>query len=401
MTKNTPMKFLFSLFAVLIISLPVLAQQYTSSEVKSIEKAKSYYAKNKYDKAIATLKKVQVTHFYDDDLWELRCSYEYDRYNAQVILDFLDILKKAGKKNASFDFDKLKSTQYHQEMINACSVATMVCGKQETASMILHEQFIEPSGIDSAVTDEAKNEYSKGGDEFNNSNYSAAIRAYENALKLDSIYYYANYKIGMCYYSDEKYEKAVPYFLKAIALEPKMLSSRQNLVSCLMLSKNWQEAYEACVDGIIAYPDIRFFTKLNLIADKLGKTFNRHWMSRNYLPSMITSTSQGAIAAEPWSYYREAKDKISDFCNDFGIVKKKLEFTEQKYLETYSWEFMLKKTDTEDGEFGFARKMQKEGYLDCYAMVSMYHIAFSEQYEDFSKKNADRIRQYIATYLVK
>ncbi len=398
MPKNLPMKCLLSLLVALLFSIPVLAQQYSSSETKSIEKAKSLYAKGKYDKSIATLKKVQAVHFYDNDLWEMRCVIEQDRYSAQLLTDFLAILKKG---SADFDFDKLKSTQYHQEMVNACSIATLVCGKQETASKVLHEQFIEPSGVDSAVSDEAKEELNKGSDDYTNSNYPDAIRAYQKALKLDSNYYYANYKIGLCYYFDEKYEKAVPYFRKAISIEPKMLDPRQHLVTSLMKTKNWQDAYEACVDGIIAYPDIRFFTKMEEIADKLGKTFNRHWMSRDYLPSMLTSTTQDPITAEPWSYYREAKNKISDYCNDEGIVKKKLEFTEQKYLEAYSWEYMLKKSDTEDGEFGFARKMQTAGYLDCYAMVSMYHIAFSEQYEDFASKNADRIRKYIGTYLVK
>lgn len=77
-----------------------------------------------------------------------------------------------------------------------------------------------------------------------------------------------------------------------------------------------------------------------------------------------------------------------------------MDFTDQKYLEVFAWELMLNKTETEEQEFGFARKMQKEGYLDCFAMVSMYHISFSDQYIDFAK-NPDRIRKYIDTYLVK
>jgi hypothetical protein len=124
-------------------------------------------------------------------------------------------------------------------------------------------------------------------------------------------------------------------------------------------------------------------------------------MKRDYIPTMITSTTQPPIQEEPWSYYRDAKNKVSEFCDDNGVIKKKIEFTDQKYLESYSWEFMLKKTTTEDSEFGFAREMQTAGYLDCFVMVSMYHIAFADQYIDFSKHNADRIRTYINTYLVK
>lgn len=393
------MKCLLSLAVTFILSIPALAQ-YSAAEIKTIEKAKGYYSKSKYDKAIATLKKVQLNHFYSNELWELRCAYEYDRYQTQLIADFMSILKKAEKGSTNFDFSKLKSTAYRSELIGACSTSTLVCPKQETASWILHEQFIEPT-VDTAVADETKEAYNKASDDYSASNYTAAIRAYEKALKMDSNYYGATYKIAMCYYKDEKFEKAIPFFKKAIRIEPTMLDPRQNLVNCHMKLKSWQDAYNACVDGIVVYPDIRYFVKLDEICDKLGKSFNRHWMERDYMPSMITSTVQTTIADEPWSYYRQAKDKISEYCNDDGIVNKKLEFTDQKYLESYSWEFMLKKTDTEDKEFGFARKVQKDGYLDCFAMVSMYHISFSEQYSDFSKHNADRIRTYINTYLVK
>ncbi|HET6992166.1 MAG TPA: tetratricopeptide repeat protein, partial [Bacteroidia bacterium] len=337
MTKNVSFRVLVTFLLALIVSVPAFSQQYTAAETKLVEKAKAYYEKSKYDKAIETLKKVQPAHFYDNDLWELRCSYERDRYNVQLITDYITILKKMGKGTTNFDFSKFKSTQYRQEMINSCSTATLVCGKQEVASKVLHEQFIEPSGVDSAVGDEAKDEYNKGGDDYTNQNYTSAIRSFEKALKIDSSYYYANFKIGMCYYNDEKYEKAVPYFRKAISLEPDMLDPRVNLVDCFMKTKSWQDAYNACIDGIIAYPDTRLFNDLDEIADKLGKTFNRHWMSRDYLPGMITATNQEAVTAEPWSYYREAKDKIGDYCNDKGIVKKKLDFTEQKYLETYAW----------------------------------------------------------------
>lgn len=399
MNKTISFKFLYLLILAFTISFPAMAQ-YSAAETKSIEKSKAYYIKYKYDKAISTLKKVQLKHFYDNDLWELRCIYEYDRYQDQFYKDIAAILKKAAKGSTSFDFSKLKSSEYRSEMITTTYMATLLCEKQETASWILHEHFIEPS-VDTAISEAAKDEFDKGSTDYTNSNYSAAIRAYEKALKVDSNYYTATYKIAMCYYKDEKYEKAIPYFQKAIRIEPEMLDPRQNLVNCQMELKNWQDAYATCVEGIITYPDVRYFTKMEVICDKLGKTFNRHWMVRDYMPNMITSTSQSSIEETPWSFYRSAKDKIGDMCNDDGVVKKKTDFTEQKYLESYSWEYMLSKTDTEDKEFGFARKMKTEGFLDCYAMVSMYHISFSTQYTDFSKNNKDRIRTYINTYLVK
>lgn len=399
MTKNATLKGVIAVLVTLVLSIPAFAQ-YTSSEAKSIQKSKDLYNKGKYDKAISTVKKVQNAHLYDNDLWQLRCIYEYDRYETQLLKDIIAILNKAAKGATTFDTEKMKSTTYYSEMIVACYSATLLCEKQEMASLILHEKYLEPS-VDTAISDDASEQYNKGNEAYNEQNYSTAIRAYEKALKIDSTYYRATNKIAMSYYKDEKYEKAIPFFRKAIRIEPRMLDPRQYLVSSHMKLKQWQEAYNACVDGIIQYPDVRYFTKLEEIAEKLGKTFNRHWMSRDYMPNVVTSASQTPITDEPWSYYRQAKDKISDYCNDDGVIKKSQSLTEMKYLETYSWEFMLKKSDTENKEFGFARKMQEAGYLDCFVMVSMYHITFSEQYDDFSKKNADRIRTYIDTYLVK
>ncbi len=399
MIKNVIPKLLATLVVAFVFSLPSFAQ-YTASETKTLAKAQSYYEKNKYDKAISTLIKVQTEHVFDNELWERRCVYEYDRYQSQLIADYIDILNNAGKGQTNFDLSKLKSTAYHSALVSACSSATLLCPQQENASWILHAEFLEPS-VDTAVSDEAIEAYNKASEDYANANFSAAIRAYEKALQLDSNFYEANNKIAMCYYRDEKFEKAIPYFQKVIRLQPGMLDPRQNLVNCYTQLSRWQDAYGACVDGIIAYPDIRYFMKLDAICTKLGKTFDRHWMKRDYFPNMISANEQATTSEDPWTYYRLAKDKVFEFCNEEGIIKKKIEFTDQKYLECYSWEFMLKKTDTEKREFGFARKVQKDGFLDCYAMVSMYHIFFSQQYADFSKHNAERIRIYINTYLVK
>jgi tetratricopeptide (TPR) repeat protein len=385
----------------LVLSVPAMAQ-YTAKEQKSIDKSKEYYQQGKYEKAVTTIKKVQANnHYGDDDIWTLVCIYEYNRYQAQFALDIAKIIKKAGNSGAvTINSDKMKSSQYYSELINDCCVATLFCGKQEFASAVLHEQLIQPS-VDTTISDEAKEIYGKGNEEYNNDSYTAAIRQYEKALRMDSTYYKATYKIGRCYFKDEKYEKAIPYYQKAIRLQPEMLDPREDLVTCYMKLKQWQDAYNACIDGIIAYPAVTYFANLDEICDKLGKTFNRHWMVRTSYPNVVSATGQMLVSEEPWSYYREAKNKIIDNCDDDGIVTKKSSLTDSKYMEVYSWEYMLKKSETEDKEFAFARKMKDEGFLDCFVMVSMYHISFRKQYADFSKNNAERIRKYIDTYLVK
>lgn len=400
MIKTSPWKGLFTLIAFLMV-VPAFSQAYTSAETKSIEKSKTFYKNEKYDKAVSTITKVQNAHPHDAELWQLRVQYEYTRYQVQYYEDILAILKKAQKKGTvEVDFNALKSSQYEMELVSACYLATLYAPNQDLASSVIHDQFIKPSA-DTSISDEAKDLKSTGDEEYTNGNYSSAIRKYEKAIGEDSNYYGATYKMAFAYYKDEKYDKAETWFMRAIKLQPEMLDPRYYLVECYIEEKNWDMAYSACIDGMIQYPFSGYFTQMDKICDKKDKTFKLHWMERDYSPNMLNLTSQSSITDEPWSHYRSAKEKIADYCNDEGIIKKSQTITDQKYLESYSWELMLKKTETEDHEFGFARKQQEQGYLDCFSFFSMFHIAFWDQYAHFRDANHDRLKAYIETQLIK
>jgi hypothetical protein len=47
-----------------------------------------------------------------------------------------------------------------------------------------------------------------------------------------------------------------------------------------------------------------------------------------------------------------------------------------------------------------ARKMQKDGYLDCYVLISCFHFDFYDQYADFVAKNREKVTEYYKKYIV-
>jgi len=47
-----------------------------------------------------------------------------------------------------------------------------------------------------------------------------------------------------------------------------------------------------------------------------------------------------------------------------------------------------------------ARKMQEAGFLDCYVLVTCYHIDFYDQYLDFVTKNKAKVVDYYKKFLV-
>lgn len=387
------------LFLTLFLSTQIKAQ-YSADDTKKIEKSKELYNKRKYDKAISTIAKVQESYYFDNELWKLRVFYEYNRYQIQFSKDMQDLIKKINSpKTYVVDFAKLKSSKYRQEAISASIIATLFCEKQNQASGFLYDQFLSKN-VDTAVADDAKEAYQDGDNEFHQENYSAAIKQYQKAIREDSTYFNAIHSIGLCYSRQEEWEKAIPWYQKAIVRQPSRLSPYHELVICYKKLKRWDDAYKVCIDGIIAYPSNFLFESLDEVCDKLGKTFNRHWMPRSYFPNRNVENLD-AIEKEPWSLYRQAGKKIADYCDEDGLITKTQTMTEQKYMEPYSWEYMLKKDDSDEKEFGFARRMQEAGYLDCYTFVSLYHISFREQYVDFSKNNAERIRTFITTQLIK
>ena len=401
MLKTSSWKGLIIALVAFLITAPVFAQNYTAAETKSVEKSKALYNKGKYDKAITTINKVLMAHIHDVELWNLRVVYENTRYNEQYNKDISAIIKKMNSKGTVMvDFGKLKSTEYKSELIVACYMATLYAEKQVLASALLHDMVIEPS-VDTSIGDEARDYRIKGDEEYNLENYSAAIRQYEKALGEDSSYYKATYSMAFAYYKQDKYEQAAKWFQKSINLQPEMLNPRYFLVETYIKNKEWQAAYDACVNGLIQYPYLGYLDQMEKICDKLDKTFKLHWMERDQMPSMITISNQSGSTEEPWSFYTSAKEKIADYCNDEGIIKKSQSLTEQKYLETYSWEYMLKKSETDEKEFGFARKMQEQGYLDCFTLFSMFHISVWDQYQHLRDNNRAHLKSYIETQLVK
>ena len=410
MLKNTLLKACLNdtirrgIFIALIFFLaatPLLSQNYTVAETKAFEKSKQLHEKGKYDKAISTLNKVLFAHVHDAELWQYRVLYEKSRYDAEWDKDYATIIKQINKSGtATIDPEKMKSFAYRDEMLYACYGATLYAPNQDLAGLLLHEAYVEPS-VDTAVSDDAKAFVTKGYQAQAEKSYPEASRQFEKAYKLDTTYYTAASNAGYAYYLNEDYDKAIVWFSKAIRMQPEMFEPRYYLLDIYMKQKDWQKAYDACVEGIIQYPFTGYFTKLEEICGKLDKTFKLHWMERDYFPNIMNIKDQQQATEQPWSFYTGAKERIAEVCDENGMIKRSTTLTEQKYLEVYSWEYMLKKSDSDEKEIGFARKMQEQGYLDCYAMISMFHITFWEQYADFRDKNRERMRTYINTQLVR
>lgn len=377
--------------------------QLTGKEISTVKKSEKYYSKGQYDKAIATLNKVLLPHETIGDLWGIMYTYQSDRYNAQKNKEMNDLMKQllgASKKSGTItlNLDNNLSSQYYNEFVQSCYRATLCSDVQENAAVLLRAVYIDDE-VDTAVPKEAKAKFDEGEQEFQKQNYSKAAQCYQAALALDSNYYKAGLYIGDSYWNDNQPEQALKYFKEAIRKKPNMLEPRKYLVDAYISMGDYEHAYTECVEAIIVHPDAGMFIKMQKIAKNLGKSFDRHWMPRtDYVNN--PNKEQSVPTDGSWKLYREAKTKIAPYCSSNGVIEKSNSLTKQKYLEAYSWEYMLTNSSSTQGEFDFARKMMNAGYLDCYVFISMYHVGLRDQYDHFVKDNQDRIREYFKLYLL-
>lgn len=385
-----------------ILSNIVSSQNYTSKETSAVKKSGVYYDAKKYDKAIKALTPVLSNHLTEDALWNLMVEYYYRRYAFEYTKDYEAIIKEVQKEaqkgntaNINLKYQG-KSQQYLFDLLNTCFRATLKCSKVAKASIYLRKYLIDTAS-DTAVSKDAKDKFNEGDDAFADEDYKKARQFYQEALYLDSNYYKATVYLGDAYFADKQPSKSISYFKKAILMRPDLLEPRKFLVDAYVNMESFDLAYDACIEAIIVHPDLTMFAELAEICGKLNKTFDRHWFARFYSINQM-DVDQSEITDEPWKYYREAKEKIAEYCNDDGVIIKQNKLTTQDYMEAYCWEYMLEKTTNSD--FNFAKKMLKEGYLDCYVLVSMYHFTLNKQFMDLASNNAEKIRKYFNKYLV-
>lgn len=376
--------------------------QISKKESNTIEKSIKLYKEKKYEKAIDKLAPVLQAHKGNNKLWEINIEIYYKKYletynSMSSLISFFketDINNEDGTKskvtissNGNFGFD---------DFIYQCSKSTRLIDNIPTANLYLRNYLVD-TPIDTAISLEAKAAFDSAEIEFEKRNLSTAIELYNKALEYEPNYYKASIYLGYCHWEDSRTSRAIEYFKEAIEKQPTLLEPRKYLTDAYIELEELDKALASCIEGIIVFPDSEMFQKARDICYKKGIKFNRQWMPR-YLDLNEIGLDQSAVSIAPWNFYREAKSKIEPFCDNNGFIIKKNGLTKQHYMETYCWEYML--SNTKDQQFNFARKAMNSGYLDCFSLVSMYHISLHQQFKHLSKNNASKIKDYFDLMLI-
>lgn len=398
---------LLTLFTAVTLTAQSARDKEVKKQHKQIDKAIKVFTKKSYTKGIEKLNKyMEKMNNPIIRTWDVLVDMEYIRYEYNLENDgvFTSVMLDDDGDTIEVTDEmiwlyEMFPTRYR--VIKICREAT---NYSESPNADEYLRFLEIEvGEDSAVSEKAKIYFEEGEEFFEKEDYEMAIMNYKKAIKEDSAYYAANIALGLSFYRDnENADSAIYYFTQAKEIQPHFLKPRKFIIEVLVKEGLYFRAKKECLDALCVYPgfDLKDYYQEILYVE--NKYMDEHRLWRSFYPNNFSDKNQQSFSG-PFKAYRDAKDDISKYCNEDGIIEPN-GVTNDKHLEVYSWHVLLESFDGEVPSYlEFAEEMEEEGYLDCYVMVSLFHYDIYPQFKDFMsyEENRTRTKEYIEKFLIK
>ncbi|MBA3663765.1 MAG: tetratricopeptide repeat protein [Bacteroidetes bacterium] len=416
------MKKLHSFIFVLFVSQALHSQ--SNKLDKKLEKTYELVEKGKLKEADEHTEKILSANPEYGKGWDLLAKIRYKEYQDSKASD--NLLKnmtvttkdKNGKQSPKDD----SLTKAFTDLLSNLSLSKIAYNKYTytlrkamltsddayLSSALLRNIFIDVD-VDTLVSKKALKHFNEAEEEFAKKNYDNAAKIYKRAIEEQPNFYKANMYMGDCFYFTGNYESAVGCFREAINQHPNLLEPRKYIIDTYLKAHLYDKAIDDAIDAMTVYPDLSIAVKMEDAVYYSQKKIDIKWLPREVFPNKIKQDSLKSTLNdynEPktpevkgiWISYKNSLSKIKPFCNEKGIINRTNSLTASKYMEVFAWEEMLKNSASADLEQ--AKKMQKDGFLDCYVLVTCFHYDFYDQYKDFAKANKNKIREYYKKYIV-
>lgn len=267
-------------------------------------------------------------------------------------------------------------------------------------------KFADDPKVDAALR-EAENLFHRG-------EYDKAFVAYERAHKLDPQNYEAPLFAGDCFYSKKEYAKAEPWFAKAVAIDPNREIAFRFWGDALMHQGKTKEAGERYIEAVIAEPFLRTtWDGLQRWAADGGNG----WSPTPVVPP--GGKAFGEIAFDEsllkvedgtnnWQLYKKVREawKNGQFKKEFpGAAEYRHSLREETaalraVAEAAKKDFQTGKTKVLHKSLENLIKINDAGLLEAYVLFPRVNGEIAEDYEDYRQNNRDKLRRFLAEFLV-
>lgn len=339
-----------------------------------------------------------------------------------------EIRLQSSKKNAkeANDILLIPYESYKYQLINTGRLATLKHERVDSASHYLRILKIDTIDYGNILSMEETDSYHNALNLFYSGDYRRAAKLFEKITLAHDDYFPAQDYLGKSYFN---IGLDTPTLLQYISLAQNFKERPEGLVglSDYFLAKGeYKKAGASIIKAIAIYPEDAYFVKLDNILKRSGQRLNSQWIRREVYPITTANNFEEIIAKEksPWRYYQNAGAELHSYASPEGIIRAN-EITNERYLELYAWQEMLKDHDElaleikdpqkraaylaqhnakkkekeEEITFPFARSMQKMGMLDCYVFITLFHNDIYPAFKEFVMLNPEKIERYFTVLL--
>jgi tetratricopeptide (TPR) repeat protein len=412
------MKKTILLYSALLL-LPTILFSQSSTLDKQLNKAKELVKQNKLDNADKYLVNLLEDNPAFGEGWDLLAEVRYREYKESektpnVFGNMTITTKDENGKEIPVENDSLSnklrellnkldpSKMAYSKYIFTLRKGTLLANDAYNSSSLLRSIFVDPE-VDTNVSKKALKYFNDAEEEFGKENYNDAAKLYKRAIEEQPDFYKASLYLGDVYYFTKQYYEAEKYFKQAVSTFPKLIEPRKYLIDTYFKQKRFDEAMGEALLGSAVYPDAALMQRIEDAVYMSNKKIDIKKILRPVFPNKVVLKTEKVElndyeddkkpeVKEEWVYYKNALEKIRDYCDEKGKIVKSNSLTKAAYLEVYSWEEMLSNSTSPSLEE--ARKMQTLGFLDCYVLISCFHFDVYTQYADFAAANSQHIKDY-------
>ena len=296
-------------------------------------------------------------------------------------------------------YSQMDEKFYKAKLIQQARLSTLWVEYADSASRFLREYLIDTLLAKQTYKDSALHFIETGDEHLENKEYEEALTDYNAAMIIEPMMLPIYWRMGDAYMLLGEDSMGNEFFKSALLLDSTTPNTIFHIAQFYYNKGNYQKALEKAAEAMLFYPDKIFFEMIKNISDKTASDYVSQWIPRLVFPISPKNKTEEWLADEknPWFDYQSAKMNFVIYADENGIMRFN-EKTPERYLEVACFLNMLD-GNKEVKELKFARDMRKIGYLDCYTLISLFHVDLYPQFKDLAQHNPEKIKKYFAMLL--
>ena len=394
---KTALLHVFVLAALVLFALTPVSAQQTNPEIQeAAQKVSELFKQQKFTEALPYAEK--LVKVYPDDP-DLQFIYAFCLLGqSKVVTD-----KEASRQlvvRARQAFVKAKALGSRENILDAMIESLPADG-------VIPNRFSKNEEAEKAM-DEAESLFSQG-------KLPEALAAYQKAFKLDPQIYEAALFSGDVYTQTGDFPNAEIWYQKAIAIDPKRETAYRYSATPLMKQKKYDLARDRYVEAFIVEPYNRFSVSgLSQWGQATGTNLGH---PRIDVPEInigadgkATSTvnvnpaaGDGSLAWMSYVASREVwrKEKFAKAFPGEKTYRHTLREEAEALRDVIAFvKAMKQKPQSLNPQLETLMKLDQEGLLEAFILLSMPDQGIAQDYEAYLAQNRDKLRQYVVKYVI-